>query len=86
MTISDILIGIGALVLLLILAKVLLILLPIGLLLGVGVVPFLLTAAGLISAIRSNKPANTKLLWIILIVVAPVIGPLLWFLWGKKNT
>lgn len=86
MTISDILIGIGALVLLLILAKVLLILLPIGLLLGVGVVPFLLTAAGLFSAIRSNKPVNTKLLWIILIVVAPVIGPLLWFLWGKKNT
>lgn len=86
MTISDILIGIGALVLLLILAKVLLILVPIGLLLGVGVVPFLLTAAGLISSIRSNKPANTKLLWIILIVVAPIIGPLLWFLWGKKNT
>ena len=50
------------------------------------VIPILLTLAGLVSCIQSNKPGNTKLLWIIVIILAPFVGPLLWFFWGKQNT
>ena len=30
-------------------------------------------------------PTNTKLLWIIVILVAPVIGSLIYLLWGKDR-
>ena len=55
---------------------------------GIGIalltaLPVVLAVVALISCISSNKPTNTKLLWIIVIVLAPFLGALLWFLWGK---
>ena len=46
---------------------------------------FLFAAFAVFSCMKSNKPMNTKLLWIIIILLAPFIGSLLWFFWGKKN-
>lgn len=51
-----------------------------------GLLPIALWIAGLVSCLQSDKPTNTKLLWVIIIVIAPVLGALLWFFWGKKNT
>ena len=51
-----------------------------------SLVPVLLIIAGLYSCVVSLKPTNIKLLWILIIVLAPVLGPILWFLWGKQNT
>lgn len=76
---AFVLVGLGAVLILVpLLAK--------GLLFLLALVPFLLTVAGLVSCVLSNKPTNIILLWIIVIVLAPMLGPLLWFFWGKKNT
>ena len=57
-----------------------------GLVLLVWVLPILLTAVAVISVVTSRKPTNTKLLWLIIVILAPVLGPLLWFIWGKNNS
>jgi hypothetical protein len=49
------------------------------------VVAIAFTIAGFLSCIKSNKKTNTKLLWVIMIILAPFLGPLLWFVWGKKQ-
>ena len=49
-------------------------------------VPLIFTIAGLVSCLTSSKRANLKILWVIIMVLAPFFGPLLWFLWGKQNT
>jgi len=66
--------------------KLLLVILPIAMVLLLTLIPLAITVLGLVSCMRSSKPGNTKLLWIIVIVLAPLLGPSLWFLWGKKNT
>jgi hypothetical protein len=45
-----------------------------------------ITICGLVSCILSGKPANITLLWIIIMILAPLLGPLIWFAWGRKNT
>ncbi|HNQ88629.1 MAG TPA: PLD nuclease N-terminal domain-containing protein [Verrucomicrobiota bacterium] len=86
MTLIEILLALGAAAVL-ILAVVLFLAIVPGLL-GVlaGAIPFLLAVAGLYSCLRSKKPRNVKVLWVIIIVLAPILGPLLWFLWGSANT
>jgi len=51
-----------------------------------AVLPIIFTIAGIVSCLQANKPTNTKLLWLIIIILAPFFGPLLWFLWGKENS
>jgi len=51
-----------------------------------AILPIVLAVAGIVSCLTSNKGTNTKLLWIIVIILAPVLGPLLWFLWGRRQT
>jgi hypothetical protein len=50
------------------------------------VVPFLLMIAAIISCMNTSKSTNIKILWILVCIFAPIIGPILWFLWGKKHT
>jgi len=38
----------------------------------------------IIDIVRSNKDTEKKILWIIAVVFLPVLGPLLWYLLGKK--
>ena len=49
-------------------------------------VPIALTIAGLASCLTAGKPANIALLWVIIMIIAPFFGPLLWFAWGRRNT
>ena len=51
-----------------------------------GILPLVFTIWALYSCVTSSKPTSTILLWIIIIVLAPFFGPLLWFLWGRSNT
>lgn len=51
-----------------------------------GIIPLLITIAGLVSCISSDKETSTILLWIVIMILAPLLGPLLWFAWGKRNT
>ncbi|MGV3774233.1 MAG: PLD nuclease N-terminal domain-containing protein [Verrucomicrobiales bacterium] len=53
---------------------------------ALSLVPLLLAIAGLYSCLTSNKQTNIKILWVIIILLAPLLGPILWFVWGKKNT
>ena len=55
-------------------------------LLVASVLPLLFTIVGIVDCISSGKPSNTILLWIVIIILAPLLGPLLWFAWGKRNT
>jgi hypothetical protein len=50
-----------------------------------GLISLILTIVALVSCVQSAKPTNTKLLWIIIIIVAPLLGSLLWLLWGKDQ-
>ena len=50
------------------------------------VLPIVLAVAAIMSCLTSKKETNTKLLWIIIIILAPLLGPLLWFLWGRRQT
>ncbi len=79
----SILVGLIVLVLVL---KLFLAMLPIFLVILLGLIPFLLMIAGLVSCVNASKPRNIKLLWILVIILAPFLGPLLWFLWGKRST
>jgi hypothetical protein len=49
-------------------------------------VPIALTIGALVSCLTSGKPANITLLWVIIILIAPILGSLLWFAWGRRNT
>lgn len=50
------------------------------------ILPIVLAVVAIVSCLSSNKATNTKLLWLIVIILAPVLGPLLWFLWGRRQT
>ena len=70
-------------------ASSLLILMPTLWMLAAGIfaaIPIALAIAGLVSCITSGKPSNTTLLWVIIMILAPILGPLLWFAWGRRNT
>jgi ABC-type enterochelin transport system permease subunit len=61
-------------------------LLPATLRFLIWLLPIVLVVAGLFSCLQSGKAASVKLLWVIIIILAPVLGSLLWFVWGKENT
>ncbi|MEW6303623.1 MAG: PLD nuclease N-terminal domain-containing protein [Verrucomicrobiota bacterium] len=49
-------------------------------------VPLILLVAGIFSCVASDKKVPLKVLWLLVIFLAPLLGPLLWFFWGKKHT
>ncbi|MDB6039338.1 MAG: Phospholipase D-nuclease N-terminal [Verrucomicrobiales bacterium] len=51
-----------------------------------ALLPLAFTIIGIVSCVNSRKSMNLKVLWLIIIVLAPFFGPLLWFVWGKNNT
>lgn len=40
----------------------------------------------IIDIVRSQKDTEKKILWIIAVVLLPVLGPLLYYIVGKRNT
>lgn len=39
----------------------------------------------IIDIVKSNKDTEKKILWIIAVVFLPILGPILWYVIGKKN-
>lgn len=52
--------------------------------------PFILAPIALIDIIRSTFKENDKIIWVLIVLLLPVIGPILYFIIGKgkkvKNT
>jgi hypothetical protein len=48
-----------------------------------GIIWFILLVITLMDLFKSGFPLNTKLLWLIVILLAPVLGCLAYLLWGK---
>ncbi|MFI1915024.1 PLD nuclease N-terminal domain-containing protein [Nocardia sp. NPDC020380] len=59
--------------------------------LAVGVIGFfagciVLFIAGVVSVLRSrNYLSGGKAIWVLLMFVFPFLGPLVWFIWGRRS-
>ncbi|HTO88626.1 MAG TPA: PLDc N-terminal domain-containing protein [Thermoanaerobaculia bacterium] len=47
-----------------------------------GLVVLILDIVALVSLLKSNADAGTKILWVLLIVLLPLVGMILYFLMG----
>jgi hypothetical protein len=53
-------------------------------LLGIIIFPLILIIIALIDILKNQHiNVNTKILWFILIIIAPVIGALIYLFWGR---
>lgn len=50
-----------------------------------GIIWFILLIITLMDLFKSSFPLNTKLLWLIVILLAPVLGCLAYLLWGRHQ-
>ena len=50
-----------------------------------GLVVLVLDIIAIVDAVKSSLDTGKKVLWIILILILPVIGMILYFLLGKKK-
>lgn len=50
-----------------------------------GILWAILIVYTLLDLFKSNKPTNTKLLWLIVILIAPVLGSIIYFIFGRTN-
>jgi len=51
----------------------------------IGVVILVLDIVAIVDAVKSSMDTGKKALWIILVLILPVIGMVLYFLIGKKK-
>ncbi|HXV27743.1 MAG TPA: PLDc N-terminal domain-containing protein [bacterium] len=51
----------------------------------IGIVVFILDIVAIVDCVRSSLAAGKKALWVLLILVLPILGMVLYFLVGKKN-
>ena len=50
-----------------------------------GIVWFVLIVYTLMDLLRSNLPTNTKLLWLIVILIAPFLGSIIYLIGGRNK-
>lgn len=50
-----------------------------------GVIWFILIVLALMDLFKSTLPANTKLLWLIVILIAPVLGSVIYLILGRNS-
>ena len=50
-----------------------------------GLVIFVLDIVAIIDAVKSSLPTGQKVLWIVLILLLPVLGLILYYFLGKKK-
>jgi hypothetical protein len=50
-----------------------------------GIVWFALIVYTLMDLLRRNLPTNTKLLWLIVILIAPFLGSIIYLIAGRNN-
>lgn len=53
---------------------------------GIGSIIWIILAVYcFLDVIKSSMPQNTKLLWILIILIFPFIGSLIYIFWGKNQ-
>ncbi|WP_395627390.1 PLDc N-terminal domain-containing protein [Daejeonella sp.] len=50
-----------------------------------GIIWFILIVVTLMDLLKSRIPTNTKLLWLIVILLAPVLGSIIYLILGRNN-
>lgn len=50
-----------------------------------GILWAILVIYTLLDLLKSNKPTNTKLLWLIVILIAPIFGSIIYLVLGRSN-
>jgi len=48
------------------------------------IIPLALWIVALVQTARSKAPGTTVLLWILVVTVFPLVGPILWFVFGSR--
>ncbi len=51
----------------------------------VGLIIRVLDVWAIVSTIQSRAATGTKVLWVVLVLLLPVLGLILWFLFGPKG-
>ena len=51
----------------------------------IGLVIFVLDILAIVDAVKSGMPSGKKILWIVLILLFPVVGLILYYVVGKKS-
>jgi hypothetical protein len=51
----------------------------------IGIIWFVLIIFTLIDLLKSQLPTNTKLLWLIIILLAPILGSIIYLVVGRNN-
>jgi len=50
------------------------------------ILPFLIVVAALVDIIRNEfDPSQNKLIWVIVVILLPVLGSILYFIIGRKQ-
>ncbi len=49
-----------------------------------GIIIFALDVWAIASIINTNEPTGTKVIWVLLVAILPVIGLLIWWFAGPK--
>lgn len=50
-----------------------------------GILWFILIVYTLLDLLKSKLPINTKLLWLIVILIAPILGSIIYFVAGRNK-
>lgn len=50
-----------------------------------GIIILVLDILAIVDCVKSSKTTGQKALWIILILILPIVGLILYYLIGKKN-
>lgn len=51
----------------------------------IGLLILILDVYAIVKTVQSNAGTGTKVVWIVVILLLPVLGLLLWFLFGPKG-
>ena len=51
----------------------------------IGLIVLILDIIAIVDCLKSNASTGKKLLWILLILILPVVGMILYFILGKKK-
>jgi hypothetical protein len=52
----------------------------------IGIIIFLADIWAIVQTLQSSESTGNKILWIVLILILPVLGLLLWFFLGPKQS
>jgi len=50
-----------------------------------GLIILILDVYAIVKTVQSNAGTGTKVVWIVVILLLPILGLLLWFLFGPKG-